>query len=282
MLKIQSFSYHSHTNFSDGKNTIEEMVRCAKDIGFTELGISDHLIVHKNMQKSPSCKVNPNMLAEPDVYNTDFKHILQRFQHHCEELRQVAKSENFKLYIGFEVDFFTYDGWLEELKDFLSQLDYDYLINGNHFLFDESGEEIINLTDLPKLYQDSTCYNDFLNRHFKVMAQAVSSKLFNFLAHIDYARKLGDAICSPDAYWNEKMAVLDALQKNDVGIEISTKGLRKIGDFYPSENVLAQIAKRDIAMVVSDDAHKPTELGLDFAAAEKMLQKYGVTRRIKF
>lgn len=282
MLKVQSFSYHSHTDFSDGKSTLTEMVRRAKEIGFTELGISDHLIVHKNMQQSPSCKINEYMRNEPHIYNTDFKAILPRFQRHCEDLRQVAKSENFKLYIGFEVDFFTYDGWLAELQDFLSKLDYDYLITGNHFLFDDSGEQLINLTDLPKIYTDSSCYDELLNRHFKTMAEAVRSGMFKFLAHIDYARRLGDKICGPEAYLPAKMAVLDALQENGVGLEISTKGLRRVGDFYPSENILAQVAKRDIAMVISDDAHNVSELGSEFAAAENLLQKYSLIRRLKF
>ena len=282
MDNIQSFSYHSHTNFSDGRNSITEMVQHAKAIGYTELGISDHLIVHKNMQQSPSYKVNDYMKREPHIYNTDFSAILERFQRHCDEMRRVAKAENFKLYTGFEVDFFTYDGWFEELQDFLQKLDYDYVITGNHFLFDNTGENIINLTDLPKLYDDTSLYRDYLNRHFCTICQAVSSKCFKFLAHLDYARRLGDAICGPQDYLAEKLAVLDTLAANDVAMEISTKGLRRVNDFYPSDNILTAAAKRNIRFVISDDAHRPDEMWANFADAEKVLQNHGIKNRLKF
>lgn len=282
MLKIQDFSYHSHTTFSDGHDTAVAMIRRAKAIGFSELGISDHLMVHKNMRQSRSCRVNPNMLQQPEIYCTDFKQILESFQRHCDELRQLSKAENFKIRIGFEVDFFTYNGWFEELQWFLAQLDYDYIITGNHFLFDENCAQLINLTDLPKLYRDKAIYQDYLQRHFQTMAQAVNSGLFKFLAHIDYARKLGDDICGPDDFLAEKIAILNALEASDCGMEISTKGLRKVGDFYPSGNILAEVAKRKIAMVISDDAHQIGEVGANFADAEATLQKYGICRRLHF
>ena len=197
-------------------------------------------------------------------------------------MRQIAKAENFKLYVGFEIDFFTYDGWLEELQYFLAKLDYDYLISGNHFLFDESGEQLINLTDLKKIYDDTAIYHEYLQRHFKTLAQAVQSGMFKFLAHIDYARRLGDDICGPNDFWAEKMAVLDTLAVNDIPLEISTKGLRRIGDYYPSANILAEAAKRDLSFVISDDAHHVDELGANFSQAEATLQKYNITRRLHF
>lgn len=280
--KFQTFSYHSHTNFSDGKCSIVEMVRRAKEIGYNELGISDHLIVHKNMWQSPSCAVNQYMKNERHIYCTDFDEILERYQRHCDEMRRVAKAENFKLYTGFEVDFFTYDGWFEELQNFLKKLDYDYVITGNHFLFDESGEHIINLTDLLKIYDDTSIYRELLIRHFKTMKQAVESKMFKFLAHLDYARRLGDDICGPNDFMVEKEAVLDALAQNGIPMEISTKGLRRIGDYYPSDNIIEAAAKRGICFVISDDAHHTNELGLNFADAEKILKGHKITNRLKF
>ena len=180
MLDVQKYSYHSHTNFSDGKSTALEMVRQAKALGWTSLGISDHLIVHKNMRQSPSCSINKYMQLEPHIYNVSFADIREKFLRHCEALRQLAKAENFAVRIGFEVDFFTYDGWLEELDDCLAQLDYDYVITGNHFAFDAACETIYNLTDLPVLSNDKAWLNELLQRHFVTMKQAVDSRRFKF------------------------------------------------------------------------------------------------------
>ena len=35
-------TYHNHSNHSDGKTTITEMVSFARELGIDELGISDH------------------------------------------------------------------------------------------------------------------------------------------------------------------------------------------------------------------------------------------------
>ena len=54
-VKMQKFSYHTHTNsfgLFDGRNTVEEMIEGAYRAGYTELGISNHLIYHPNMHIS--------------------------------------------------------------------------------------------------------------------------------------------------------------------------------------------------------------------------------------
>jgi len=281
MHKIQNFSYHNHTDFSDGSCSLEEMVAQAKKIGFCEMGITDHLIVHKNMEQSPTWDMLKSRY-ETTVYRRDFKSCLSDFQKHCEHIRKVSKKEKIKLYVGFEVDFFTYNGWLEELKDFLLQLDYDYLVSGNHFIANESGETILNIDCLRGKTDTIKDLPEYIKCHFGAMKKSAESGICAFLAHIDYIRKLGDDICGPLMYVEEKSKVLQALKKNNMGIEISTKGLRKIGDYYPCAQILDEIAKLGIKTVISDDAHSITELGADFDKAEEELAKRQITNRLKF
>lgn len=279
MINVQNFSYHTHTSFSDGVNSLEEMVRRAKDIGFTHLGVSDHLIVHKDFYRSKYI----SFLQEKScnhVFNCCFKDILEKFKRHCDNIRDVSRKENFRVLIGFEVDYFTYDGWEEELRDFLSQMDYDYLISGNHMFFDEKGLNVLDASDLKKIYDDESQQKEFIRRHFNSMKKAVDSGLFTFLAHLDYVRKIGADVCSKDDFVGEKIAVLDALEKNGCGVELSTKGLRKIGDFYPSGNILDEVSKRNIRVVISDDAHRCDELGASFDVAEKELQDKKIFSRL--
>ncbi|MBQ8671323.1 MAG: histidinol-phosphatase HisJ family protein [Alphaproteobacteria bacterium] len=281
MPDIQNFTYHCHTNFSDGRNSIGEMLLCAKDLGFSEIGVSDHLMVHKNMQQSKSAEFWRQQ-QHAWIFYDDFQKILPMYQRHCENLRRKAKELNIKLYVGFEVDFFTYDGWLEEFKEFITQLDYDYLISGNHMFFDESGEDLFDINYFRYMNPDAEMAKDYLHRHFQTIEKAVQSGVFKFLAHLDYARKLGEAVCSADSFKGEKTAILEALQNQNVGMEISTKGLRKIGDFYPCGWILDEAAKRNIKMVISDDAHKIEELGMDFAKAESALLAHNIKNRMKF
>jgi histidinol phosphatase-like PHP family hydrolase len=65
-------------------------------------------------------------------------------------------------------------------------------------------------------------------------------------------------------------------------MEISTKGLRRINDFFPASWVLDASAERDVAMIISDDAHNVSELGSQFDLAEQALEKHHITHRLKF
>lgn len=281
MLDVQKFSYHCHTNFSDGRDSLLSMVRRAKILGWSEIGITDHLIVHKNMLQSPSAEL---MFARPAsyIYHHDFATIRDDFARHCDELHQLSRQEGIKIYAGFEVDFFTYDGWLEELRDFLTHIDYDYLISGNHFLFGADGETLVNMTDLRQVYPDAAQYDELLCAHFQAMADSAASGLFKFVAHLDYVKRVGVDICGAEHYKAQKQAVLAALQKHNIGTEISTKGLRKSGEFYPCDWQLKEIAARQIPVVISDDAHCTEELGDHFDLAEQALAQYGITRRLHF
>lgn len=83
---MQNFSYHTHTVFSDGHNTIEEMLDRAEELGWREIGISDHLIVHKNITRSRSF---PRWMNSPNnhVYRTGFVAAAEDFARHAENVR---------------------------------------------------------------------------------------------------------------------------------------------------------------------------------------------------
>lgn len=278
---IQKFTYHCHTNFSDGKDSAEEMVDKAIDLGFSQLGISDHLIVHKNIKQSPSW---PIMISRSNdhVYKKDFKSILPEYQKHCEELRSLSLRKNFKIFVGFEVDFFTYDGWLEEFKEFLQQLDYDYIISGNHFLFNDNCETIYNIDKRLSSIIDKPKIQKLISNHFKTIEKSAKSGLFKFIAHLDYVRKMGTEFCAENDFTEDKLAIAQTLKNYNIATEISTKGLRKIGDFYPSEWLLKELAKNSVQIVISDDAHRIDELGFDFDLAEKKLKEFDIKNRLKF
>ncbi len=281
MLSVQNYSYHNHTDFSDGIDSLIAMVKRAKEIGFAELGISDHLIVHKNMYQSPSW-ADMQQKSAAYIYNADFKSILDKYRYHCDEIRRLSRSENFKLYIGFEVDYFTYDGWEEEFKWFVSQLDYDYLQSGNHFFCNESCEKIINMANFLLLCQDNQLQYKYIAQHFSILKKAVESRMFKFLAHFDYLKRFCGNAYRFDLFKNDIAVVLDGLQQTQTALEVSTKGLRKAGELYPGAEILQETAKRDIAVIINDDAHCAAELGMSFDKAEAELVKYGITKRLKF
>lgn len=53
---MQNFTYHTHNNelHFDGHHSAEEMIAAAEAKGFAEIGVSNHLICHKNLSNMPN------------------------------------------------------------------------------------------------------------------------------------------------------------------------------------------------------------------------------------
>lgn len=273
---MQNFSYHTHTNFSDGKNSLEEMLDRAVELGWSEIGISDHLIVHKNIKNSRSWY---RWQTEPHIYHSDFSETYEAYARHVENVRKTAENYPLKVRVGAEVDFFTYSGWSEEFSNLREKLGLDYCISGNHFLFmDDDCENLIDVKDIEFLPLE--IQEEALRRHFKTIGQAAASGFFAFIAHLDYARKA--KICQRGDFSKEKSELIKTLAYYKTATELSTKGLRKGDDFFPDKDMLQEIIANNIKLVISDDAHRVHELGFEFSKAEQTLEILNYKNRWNF
>lgn len=276
---MQKFSYHTHTSFSDGVNSVDEMLARASSLGWSEIGVSDHMMVHKNIKKVSFYEFLKFHKQEKMAYD-NFSEALPAFNRHAEEVRKVAKKyPELKVRVGYEVDFFTYNGWLDEFKDFCRNLDYDYLLTGNHFFLSEDGECLLNIScyDSVPDNEKNESLDNYIHRHLQTLKQAVNSKMFNFLAHIDYVRQVRGY--NKDLYSDDYTQLIEALAKNNVATELSTKGLRKSGDYFPCSDLLHKVCAKNIPLVISDDAHCCSEVGYLFEKAENTLEGLNYSNR---
>lgn len=267
---MQKFSYHTHTSISDGKNNIEEMVAKAADLGWEEIGISDHLIVHKDI------KLSTGYIRYPDsrkMKASTFAEAYEKLAPNAEKIYNAADKYGIKGCVGYEVDYFDYAGWEDGLREFLLKIKYDYLINGNHCFCDKEINGVQKVYDICQNmpYEIMNNFEWYIKNHFNTIAKAVNSGLFDFLAHFDYVKKItgSEKYKLVDAEQN----VVKALKNTGTACEISTKGLRRVGEFYPSDEILQMLVKNNIPMLISDDAHCISELGYAFDKAEEKLSE---------
>lgn len=274
---IQKFSYHTHTNFSDGRNSLEEMLEQAVKLGFEKIGISDHFIVHKGFPQSPSLNLLQDYHA-PHIYRVDFEKAVKDFKAHYEHIHTVANKYPLKIYVGAEVDYFDYDGWKEGFEYFKSECRPDYCLSGNHFLFLPDGR-IIDPRDL-SLAGSIKEQKKVVSNHYKMLCKAIASGLFDFIAHIDYMRRVEKNL--NEDFRQDKENVVECLAKHNIPTELSTKGLRKENpDYYPAVWLADLLIEKNIPIVISDDAHQISELGSQFDKAESYLQSRNYTNRWK-
>lgn len=270
---MQKFSYHTHTNFSDGRNSLEEMLTRAIELGWEEFGISDHMIIHKNIYESPSWQ---RWKESAHIYYNSFEKVYDSFAKHIEHVREVSQNYPIKVRVGAEVDYFTYDGWEENFSRMLEKLNLDYCISGNHFFFmDENCENIVDIKDGNLMSEEEQA--KMVKRHFRTILRAAQSNHFVFIAHLDYVRKL--PLCGKNDFLQEKEDLINGLSAAGATTELSTKGLRKADDFYPNNNMLKMIMDKNIKLVISDDAHRISELGYEFNTAESVLEEVKYNNR---
>ena len=133
---MQNFSYHTHNNFGgifDGRNSCEEMVSQAEKIGFKEIGVSNHFVLHPNAPAS-----SPMFFQREDI-------LLDIFKRCYEEIDEVASRHKIKIHKGIEVDFFPSSGWRNKFEKIIKELSPDYIIGTTHFIRNKDESKMYNL-----------------------------------------------------------------------------------------------------------------------------------------
>lgn len=112
---------HSHTPFSDGLNTLEEMVQKAIDLGYEYYGVADHA---------------------PSVQSRGHKEVEKLLLEYRNRIDEINKSQNkIKVLFGLEINILA-DATLSLPDDLLSIL--DYAIGSVHTALDQDKEVITN------------------------------------------------------------------------------------------------------------------------------------------
>ena len=152
----RSVDYHVHSLHSfDGQSSVDEMCSQASQMGLAEIGFCEHV------------DFTPNGLGLVD------------YDRYSEDIDRARSRYGSKLIIrkGIELDYnCTYhsqiDAWLDGKK-------FDYLVGSNHyadhFMF-ESGQSLGISPDA------------MIRNYYTRVRDAVESRLFNVIAHLDIVR----------------------------------------------------------------------------------------------
>lgn len=269
---MQKFSYHTHNNafdIFDGHNTCSEMMTKAEEIGFEELGVSNHLIWH------------PNISATHKMFFSDINKAIDIFKRNIEQIRNEGLKHNLKVYAGFEVDYFPSVEWRNGFELIKKELEADYYIGSTHFIRNSEETKIYNIFHLYTLPSRTTEaeLDALLMNYWLNIIDCVKSGYFSFIAHIDYCTIFN--LCVGKKWDDIKWQVIETLAKYKHPVELNTGGYNRCNIPHPHPWMLAELAKRDVPIVISDDAHKTECLGQHFAKAEELLQSLNYFNRWK-
>ncbi|MGD9976321.1 MAG: histidinol-phosphatase HisJ family protein [Bacteroidales bacterium] len=243
--------YHIHTNFSDGRDTHEEMLASAQIRGVSEIGFSDHICIKPvgwamNIEKIPAMIQTVDMLKEKSGVIT---------------VRQ-----------GAEVDYIV--GMEKQIRELLQSIPLDYCIGSVHFIDDWNFD-----TDVTPY--DAVNINTFYKTYFGLVQRSAKSGLFDMVGHCDLAKKFAYyPTFSLEKIFNETAKVF-----SDYGVvvELNTSGKNKpCAEFYPSTLFLEILHHHKVPITLGSDAHVEQNIGQFFAEAVALLKLVGYREVVTF
>ncbi len=251
-------TYHSHTTFCDGKNTAEEMVNAAIELGCREIGISSH--GYNEFDAEWSIK----SLEEQENYKKEILRLKDKYK------------DKIKIYLGVEYDYFC---------DFPTN-DYDYIIGAVHTVVKDGVRLSVDGGTLQEQKEQLQKYygGDFLayaRDYYSLVADLYRKTRCDIIGHFDLLSKYnenGDFFSENDARYMEiANRACEELLKTPVTFELNTgaisRGYRTKP--YPADFLIEKIRDAGRRVVINSDSHKKDTLLFCFDEAQVMLDKMG-------
>ena len=242
-------NYHTHTprcNHAEG--TERAYIERALKGGLEELGFSDH---------------TPQFFDKPDYYST-FRMRPEQLPDYVSTLLRLREEykDRITLFIGLEAEY--YPKLFQKLLDYIHQFPLDYLILGQHALFNET-EGIFS----PRPTEDEKLLDQYRGQTM----EALETGLFSYFAHPDLFQFTGD----PKAYERHVRTICRKVTELSVPLEFNLLGFSE-GKHYPDPKFWRIAGEEGCSVVLGSDAHTPEETWSPdlIARAETLLAGFGI------
>ena len=252
---IPDTNVHTHTVFSDGDNTAEEMVQAALRLGFHTLGFSDH-----GHAAYDSCSMSPE---GERAYGAEIRRL------------QRAYGDRLHILLGYEHD------WLSP-ADFS---EYEYVIESVHFVPVDGGlfcvdhsravlEEVIRKHFAGDPYRMCRAY-------FQTVCASCEQTRADILGHMELVMKFNehrDLFDDADPrYLSAALEAADCAADRGLLVEINTGAISRgyRSSPYPGRAMLKRLHERNARILLSSDCHAAAHLNCAFEDAASIARSCG-------
>ena len=248
---MQYANIHTHTTFSDGKNSPEEMIQKAFSLGFSSIGISDH---------SETAFDSSYCMASSDY---------RKYQKHVFELKEKY-GEKIDVFCGIEQD--SYSPADCEGFDYVIGSVHYILYKGEHLPVDASLQKQIDAIE----YHFGGEKLEYARRYYDILAENVLRNDFEVLGHFDLLNKFGLFSDSSDEYRTVALEALDVALSKVPYIEMNTGAIsRGYKAVYPDDFFLRYILEKGGKIVLNGDSHSAAALDCHFDESVAALKEIG-------
>ncbi len=249
---MQKSNFHTHSTYSDGRDTPREMIEEALGRGFSALGFSDHA---PEPTGDESCMASESERAYRD------------------EIDALAAEygDRIKIYRGIELG----------SASSLPARDYDYVIASKHHII-RGGDvyDIDNGADNQRRMVNELFGGDFLKMaqaYFEEDVKHIINCRPDIVGHFDLVAKYSlvpendrEYLRTATEAISEIIPVCNLFELNTGAI---ARGYRTLP--YPAPPIMQELKRLGAKMIVTSDCHKRENLTVWFAEAEEYLASFG-------
>ena len=243
-------NYHTHTprcNHAEGAE--RDYIERALEAKLRELGFSDH---------------SPYLFDVPGYYSR-FRMKPEQMEDYANTLLALREEyrDRIRLFIGLEMEY--YPRLFSRTLDFLRQYPLDYLILGQHAIYNET-EGIFS----PRPTDDEKLLDQYRGQTL----EALETGLFSYFAHPDLFCFTGD----PKAYERHVRTICRRARELGIPLEFNLLGFQE-EKHYPDPRFWRVAGEEGCSVVLGSDAHEPAAVWNPalIARAEALLSGFGIT-----
>ena len=253
---MKPFTYHTHSTYCDGKNTLAEMAEAAHRLGLDSLGFSCH-----------SYLFNDYGCIQPES--------IEAYRSEVNALREQYRPLGLDIFLGIEQDACS-----KKIEDNC----YDYVIGSVHNII-VNGDRIV--------IDGRNSFPTNLQKHFAGDAVALAVEYYKaverlyeltecrIVGHIDLVTKFNEGYCLFDErdpkYENAALSAIEKLAEKGLIFEINTgsvaRGYRT--EPYPSKRLLSMIREAGGSVTYSSDCHDADFLTYGFESTQRLARECG-------
>lgn len=254
--------YHIHNIFSsDSNQSTSDIAKCAITLGISDICITNHV---------------ETFPPEGGKGDFNYKEAIKRFNEVKNDIQKTKKDfPNLSIKFGVELEYV--EEWMPEMKRFVDDIDFDFMIGSVH---DVEGHLVSSSRFCHEFYGNNT-ENYSYGKYFEYLYRMVEWGNFSVVGHFDICKKGGVNFYGnfkPKKHKDSIIPIIKLMKEKEIGIELNTSGLRyDCKEIFPHPTILKWCKEVGIEhYTISSDAHEAHIVGADLDKAIALLKDVGI------
>lgn len=266
-------NHHTHSHFSDGSTHPEAYIEQAIQLNFDVLGFTEH---------SPLPFDNP--FSFKPFRKEEYLKLMQ-------DLRS-RYADKLIVHVGMEMDFIP--GISEDFLSIRKEYRADYLIGSVHLVRPNHSDEL--------WFTDGPCQDTYdegvsklfmgdirraVSTYYRQVNTMIATQDFEIIGHFDKIKMHNrNRYFLEDEKWYMQLVreTLSLIRQKGLIVEVNSRGIykKRSDSTYPGLEILKEIGREKIPVMINSDAHQPGELDGAYPETMGILSNAGISEVVYY